>query len=97
PAWYRHFVALWKQHGDSPVVAAYTEDFDETVAKDLLVFGSPATVRAEIERYLEVSGTNYFVCRFAFGSLTYEQSRMSLDGFVEEVMPHFTPNRQAAE
>lgn len=97
PAWYEHFVALWKQHGDSPVVAAYTEDFDETVAKDLLIFGSPATVRAEIERYLETSATNYFVCRFAFGSLTYEQSRMALDGFVEEVMPHFTPNQQAAE
>lgn len=97
PAWYRHFVALWKQHGDSPVVAAYTEDFDETVEKDLLVFGSPATVREEIERYLETSGTNYFVCRFAFGSLAYGQSRSALDGFVEEVMPHFTPDTPRTE
>ena len=97
PHWYRHFVALWKAHGGSPVVAAYTEDFDETVAKDLLIFGSPATVRAEIERYLEVSGTNYFVCRFAFGSLTYEQSRAALDGFTEEVMPHFTPETSNIE
>ncbi len=89
PSWYRHFVALWQAHGAHPVVAQYTEDFDETRDKDLLVFGSPATVRAEIERYLETSGTNYFVCRFAYGSLTYPESQAALDLFVEEVMPHF--------
>ena len=91
PAWYRHFVELWRAHGDSPVVAQYTDDFDETREKDLLVYGSPTTVKAEIDRYLEVSGTNYFVCRFAYGSLTYPQSRASLDLFVEEVMPKFGP------
>ena len=96
PAWYRHFVQLWKRHGDSPVVAAYTEDFDETAGKDLLLFGSPATVRAEIERYLETSGTNYFVCRFAYGSLSYGQSRAALDAFVEEVMPCFAAERPEA-
>ena len=93
PSWYRHFVQLWKAHGSNPVVAQYTEDFDETRDKDLLVFGSPATVRAEIERYLETSGTNYFVCRFAFGSLTYPRSRAALDLFAGEVMPHFRSAR----
>lgn len=88
-SWYRHFVHLWKAHGGNPVVAAYTEDFDESLAKDLFVFGSPATVRETIERYLDASGTNYFVPRFAYGSLSYEQSRASLDAFTEEVMPHF--------
>ena len=86
-----HFVELWRAHGASPVVAQYTDDFDETRDKDLLVFGSPATVKAEIERYLEISGTNNFVCRFAYGSLTYPQSRASLDLFAEEVMPKFGP------
>ncbi len=89
PAWYTHFVQLWRAHGDNPVVAQYTEDFDETRDKDLFVYGSPATVRAEIERYLETSATNYFVCRFAWGSLTYPQSRSALDLFTAEVMPHF--------
>jgi len=89
PSWYRHFVELWRAHGSSPVVAQYSEDFDETRDKDLLVFGSPATVRAEIERTLATADTNYFVCRFAFGSLTYPQSRAALDLFVEDVMPHF--------
>ena len=92
PAWYRHFVELWRAHGASPVVAQYTADFDATRDKDLLVFGSPATVKAEIERYLEISGTNYFVCRFAYGSLTCPQSRAALDLFAEEVMPDFGPS-----
>ena len=86
-AWWDHFIALWKRHGADVVVAQYEEDFDASRAKDLFVVGSPATVAAEIERSLEVSGTNYFVARFAYGSLTYEQSRAALDLFVEEVMP----------
>jgi len=89
PAWYDHFVYLWRQHSDSPAVAQYTDDFDETAGKELLLFGTPEAVRAEIEHYIETTGTNYFVVRFAWGSLSYEQSRAALDLFIEEVMPHF--------
>ena len=64
----RECLELWRAHGAHPVLAQYTEDFDETREKDLFVYESPATVRAEIERYLETSATNYFVCRFAWGS-----------------------------
>ena len=46
-------------------------------------------MRAEIQRYLDAIDTNYFVVRFAFGSLSFEQSSASLDLFTEEVMPHF--------
>ena len=33
------------------------------------------------------SGCNYFVCRFAYGDLGFEESARSLDLFVNEVMP----------
>lgn len=89
PAWYRNFFELFRKHGGVPATAQYTPDFDETRDRDLLVFGSPATVRAEIERYLDAIDTNYFVVRFAFGSLSFEQSRAALDLFIEEVKPHF--------
>ncbi len=89
PAWYRNFFELFRKHGGTPATAQYTPDFDETRDLDLLVFGSPATVQAEIERYLDAIDTNYFVVRFAFGSLSFEQSRASLDLFTEQVMPHF--------
>ncbi len=86
-AWWDHFIALWKRHGANVVVAQYEEDFDASRAKDLFIVGSPSSVIEQIERSIEISGTNYFVARFAYGSLTYEQSRSSLDLFVEEVMP----------
>ncbi len=89
PAWYRNFFELFRKHGGAPATAQYTADFDETRDLDLLVYGSPATVRAEIERYLDAIDTNYFVARFAYGSLSFEQSRAALDLFTEEVMPHF--------
>ena len=38
---------------------------------------------------LEESKTNYLVLSFAWGGLTYAQSRHSLDLFASEVLPHF--------
>jgi alkanesulfonate monooxygenase SsuD/methylene tetrahydromethanopterin reductase-like flavin-dependent oxidoreductase (luciferase family) len=53
--------------------------------------GSPATVRAEIDRHVAETGVNYFVGRFIFGNFPYEQARRSLELFAREVMPHFQP------
>jgi hypothetical protein len=36
---------------------------------------------------IEASGTNYWISRFAFGDLTFEESKRSLALFVEHVMP----------
>lgn len=57
--------------------------------KDMIITGTPATVRQTIERQLEESGANYFVPRFAYGDLTHEESVRSLELFTREVMPHF--------
>jgi alkanesulfonate monooxygenase SsuD/methylene tetrahydromethanopterin reductase-like flavin-dependent oxidoreductase (luciferase family) len=57
--------------------------------KDMIITGTPATVRQTIERQLEESGANYFVPRFAYGDLTHEESVRSLELFTHEVMPHF--------
>ena len=53
------------------------------------IVGSPRSVRDRIAAYFEESKTNYLVLSFAWGGLTYEQSRHSLDLFASEVMPHF--------
>ena len=68
----------------------FAETLEIAVAKDSAIVGSPATVRAEIERHLAGSHCNYFVTRFAYGSLTHEQSARALALFTSEVMPHFT-------
>ena len=57
--------------------------------RDTIIAGTPQTVREELEKQLEETGTNYFVVRFAYGDLTHEESVRSLELFTREVMPHF--------
>jgi alkanesulfonate monooxygenase SsuD/methylene tetrahydromethanopterin reductase-like flavin-dependent oxidoreductase (luciferase family) len=67
----------------------FAERLEIALAKDSAIVGSPATVRAEIERHLAESRCNYFVTRFAYGALPHEQSARSRALFASEVMPHF--------
>ena len=53
-----------------------------------MVVGNPDTIRDHI-RFAGESGCNYFVCAFAFGSLTHEQAMHSLELFTSKVMPAF--------
>jgi hypothetical protein len=38
---------------------------------------------------IETTGANYVICCFAWGDLTQNQSRRSLDLFAEKVLPAF--------
>ena len=49
--------------------------------------GSPATMRELLRADAAASGATYYVCRFAFGDMTLQESRHSLDLFVRDVMP----------
>lgn len=66
-------------------------DFDRLVDDGKVLCGSPATVRKVLGRHLERSGANYFLGSFAFGSMTFEQTKRSLELFAREVMPAFLP------
>jgi len=46
-------------------------------------------VRGWMAELLEVSGCNYVICAFAWGTFPYEQTLRSLRLFAEEVMPAF--------
>jgi len=39
---------------------------------------------------IERSGTNYMLCRFAFGTVTLAEAQQSVELFHREVMPSFT-------
>ena len=67
----------------------YLSDFEARRAEGLYIAGSPTTVREEVKKQLEITGSNYFVGSFAFGSLTTEQAINSLRRFAEEVIPAF--------
>jgi alkanesulfonate monooxygenase SsuD/methylene tetrahydromethanopterin reductase-like flavin-dependent oxidoreductase (luciferase family) len=82
---YESLVYLWRKFNVSAM------SLEEVIrsAEATLIAGTPATVRAKIERDIEVSGANYYVPRFAYGNLTHEESVRSLELFTSEVMPHF--------
>lgn len=86
-AYYGNIVKLWRDHGVVPTL--FTDNLDIARAGDAAIIGSPATVREKIAGYFEQSGRDYLVLSFAWGSLTYQQSRRSMDLFVSEVMPRF--------
>ena len=52
-----------------------------------IVAGSPATVRERLKRDNDVAGINYCLCRLAFGDLSFEESKRSVELFSREVMP----------
>ena len=41
-------------------------------------------------KIIDESGVNYFVCRFAFGDLTLNESGRSIKLFAERVMPELS-------
>jgi alkanesulfonate monooxygenase SsuD/methylene tetrahydromethanopterin reductase-like flavin-dependent oxidoreductase (luciferase family) len=88
--WYHSFTVLWKKHSAKPVSASYPEDFDQLRAMGTGIAGSPAEVRDALRGQIAESGANYFVCRFAFGDLSFDEAQRSLKLFVDHVMPALT-------
>ena len=85
---YHNITKLWRDFGVVPTI--FTDDLDRASSHDAVIVGSPATVRDKISVYVEQTGCNYLVLSFAWGSLSGEQSRRSLDLFASRVMPSFT-------
>jgi hypothetical protein len=82
---YEQFNAMWARHGDTRY--AKRPDFARLIEEGLLLAGSAGTVRAQLAEMLTASGANHFAGAFAFGSLSYPESRASLTRFADEVAP----------
>ncbi len=85
-AWFYNINFLWDKH-NVPLPAAI--DFDDWLEKEVLLAGSPETVRDQVKRTVAESGINYFNSIFAWGDLTHRQVMRSIGLFTEEVMPAF--------
>ena len=90
PIWRKSFTALWDMHDREPIGVRYPETFDGLLETGQGIAGTPTQVRDEIISQCEKSGINYFVSRFAFGDLTLEESRQSIEFFAERVMPELS-------
>jgi alkanesulfonate monooxygenase SsuD/methylene tetrahydromethanopterin reductase-like flavin-dependent oxidoreductase (luciferase family) len=85
--WYRSITKLWHDHDDHSIDGLFA--WEPSLQGETILFGTPARVREQMTRLLEVSGCNYVICAFAWGTLPHEQALRSLRLFAEEVMPAF--------
>jgi alkanesulfonate monooxygenase SsuD/methylene tetrahydromethanopterin reductase-like flavin-dependent oxidoreductase (luciferase family) len=85
--WWEGFIYLWRRRGMTPPFTTYTEDFDAVLANGQAIVGTPGTVRETIASQASDAGLNYFLLRFAFGDLSYEESMRSVTLFADRVQP----------
>jgi len=95
--WHTNFFCLFNKHGTRPPFALYPETFDELEQMGLGVAGSPDKVRDSLLAQAAAAGTNYLVCRLAFGDLTLAESLRSLELYARAVMPALVAIREAVE
>jgi len=90
PRWRQNFRWLFNRHSAEPrVIGIYPPDFDELMALNNGVAGSPATVRRFIEDEAKASRLNYFAPWLAFGDMTLAETLRSIELISKEVMPAF--------
>ncbi len=71
PRWRDSFRWLFARHGTEPrVIGIYPPTFDELIALNNGVAGSPETVRRFIAAEIAANNCNYFVPQMVFGDMT---------------------------
>ncbi|MFN8557543.1 MAG: LLM class flavin-dependent oxidoreductase [Dehalococcoidia bacterium] len=85
--WTASFLALWHAHGDNRYDTF--GNFDAALRAETIIAGSPDRVREQLARLIAVSGCDYVILAFAWGSMTHSQSLRSLRLFMREVAPAF--------
>ncbi len=94
--WYASFMALWWKYNQKPPNVNYPPEIDTPIEIGTAVAGSPETVLKALQPQLAESGSNYLVCRFAFGDLSLNESLRSLDLFTRHVAPALRESAQVA-
>ena len=90
PAWRHHMGLLWHEYKvPFPLEAALPEDFGILQKHGDAIAGTPAMVRDYIAREIKATRVNYYVCDFAFGTITHGEAMRSVELFTKEVMPTF--------
>ncbi len=91
--WFHNIDYLWAKNGLD--ILSFMKDFDDLGARDVVIIGSPSTVREKVQRAIDETGINYFCPIFAWGDLTPDRVMSCMKLFVEDVMPHIRPGSQA--
>lgn len=84
--WRTAFMRLWDRHGLPLPNFTLPVDFDDFAAHGQAITGTPEEVAAKVAGQIEASGINYFICRFAFGDITFDEAKRTLDFFRSHVI-----------
>jgi alkanesulfonate monooxygenase SsuD/methylene tetrahydromethanopterin reductase-like flavin-dependent oxidoreductase (luciferase family) len=90
PKWHGAFTYLPRMHGIKQMHPR-PADFDTLAARGQGFAGSPASMTKWLRAQLDETGTNYVVGQFAFGDLSPEECRRSVELFAKHVMPALRP------
>jgi alkanesulfonate monooxygenase SsuD/methylene tetrahydromethanopterin reductase-like flavin-dependent oxidoreductase (luciferase family) len=87
-----HLNWLRVKHGETGLTSRLNvprgANFEACVEDRTVIAGSPATVRAELERQARELGINYLLTYLFLGTMSLAEAMRSLDLFRSEVMPH---------
>ena len=84
-AWFNNINYLWTVGGSD--FLEFVRDFDDLHSKEIIIAGSPDTVREQVARAITESGINYFCAIFAWGDIPHSNAMRSLEHFTEDVIP----------
>ena len=87
--WHASFVDLWRKRGTIPTRLKFPESFSDAVSAGYCIAGSPKTVQDAVMSDIKATGASYFLCRVAFGDLTFREALQSATLFANRVMPGF--------
>ena len=85
--WRHSFYVLWDRHGMKPINVHFPDELDELITMGQAIIGTADRVGEEIHRQSEASGINYFLCRFAFGDMSHDECKQSVDLFTRHIGP----------
>ncbi|HEV8679157.1 MAG TPA: LLM class flavin-dependent oxidoreductase, partial [Stellaceae bacterium] len=90
PSWRGNMERLWAKYNvPFPLGASLPREWDALQAHGHAIAGTPAQVRDYIAEAAEASSATYFVCDFAFGSISHDEAMRSVELFASEIMPGF--------
>lgn len=79
------FIHLWEAHGDETF--RHRVNLQDAIDGHTILVGSPDTVRAQVQDIVDETGIDYMGCSFAWGGLSFEEARRSMQLFADEVVP----------
>jgi alkanesulfonate monooxygenase SsuD/methylene tetrahydromethanopterin reductase-like flavin-dependent oxidoreductase (luciferase family) len=95
-AWYKSLQHLWRANGNPMTKYSIPEDFDAAYRGGMVLLGTAQDVAEQLSGEIDKSGVNYILTRFAFGDLSFDESKYSLESFAHEVMPLFSSSEVSA-